>query len=98
MAPVFTKRGSLETDVHTRRTPCEDEGSALQDEECQRRPERRQQLGEAGSESPSQGSDGADAGLSVRLGDSTTSFCTPGWGSFCNSLSKLIHLVQIFVF
>lgn len=26
MAPVFIKRGSLETDVHTRRTPCEDEG------------------------------------------------------------------------
>ena len=39
-----------------------------------------------------------DTGLSVRLGDSTTYFCTPGWGAFYSSLSKLIHLVQIFVF
>ena len=53
MTPVSTKRGSLETDVHTRRTPREDEGRALQDEECQRRPERRQQLGEAGVRVPS---------------------------------------------
>ena len=53
MTPVFTKRGSLETDVHTRRTPREDEGRALQDEECQRWPERQQQLGEAGVRVPS---------------------------------------------
>lgn len=47
MTHVFIKRGSLETDVHKKKAPCEDEGRALQDKECQKWPERLQWLGEA---------------------------------------------------
>ena len=51
MTNVLIKKGNSETETHTGRTPCEEEGGDWSDatevKECQRLPANHQKLGEA---------------------------------------------------
>ena len=62
--PVLIKRGDLDTDRHTERTPCEDGGRDLDVKECQRLPANHQKLWNRISLPPSEGTSPDDTLIS----------------------------------
>ena len=61
---VLIKRGDLDTDKHTERTPCEGEGRDPEVKECQRLPANHQELCNRLSLPPSEGSSPDDTLIS----------------------------------